>query len=261
MIDSKLKGTGNSRFLKSVADFKSKYPTYDAFVEALVAGTLPIDLNGINPDGWTQQGTPLNKATLLSDSTAAKLNLSGDATVDSALGALTNRRGASNGVASLNNLGKVPTSQLPDMNYIPTSQKGSANGVADLNSHRAIDTKNFVPSDNTLVSVLSPLDANVFKNEVSSAVLGNVVLICHVVYAEKLSRDMLQLKISYGTSQWKLKNTSAQLPVMYGPSGGIQNTAGVTSVSVRDGAFEISIPVKTPDSWFTLITVLPIEYK
>ena len=43
--------------------------------------------------------------------------------------------GAANGVASLNNSGKVPNSQLPDMDYIPTSQKGVANGVATLNGN------------------------------------------------------------------------------------------------------------------------------
>lgn len=88
MIDSKLAGTGNSRFLKSVAAFKTLYPTYDNFVAALVAGTLPIDLNGVNPEGWTQQGTPLNKSTLLSDATATKLGLDGDPTVNEALDAL-----------------------------------------------------------------------------------------------------------------------------------------------------------------------------
>ena len=43
--------------------------------------------------------------------------------------------GVANGVASLNNSGKVPNYQLPDMNYIPTSQKGVANGVATLDGN------------------------------------------------------------------------------------------------------------------------------
>ena len=65
-------GTGNSRFLKSVANIKSLYPDYDAFTEALAAGTFPIDLNGVNPAGVSQTGTALNKANLLSDATGAK---------------------------------------------------------------------------------------------------------------------------------------------------------------------------------------------
>lgn len=73
MNDGLIKGTGNSRYLKSVSNFATLYPTYASFVEALVAGTLPIDLSGINDEGWTQLGTTLNKANLLSDATAAKL--------------------------------------------------------------------------------------------------------------------------------------------------------------------------------------------
>lgn len=66
------KGTGNSRYLKSVSDFMTRYPTYADFCSALVAGTLPIDLNGVNSGGYTQLGTALNKANLLSDTTAWK---------------------------------------------------------------------------------------------------------------------------------------------------------------------------------------------
>ena len=43
-----------------------------------------------------------------------------------------NEKGASNGVASLGEDGKVPSAQLPSLDYIPTSQKGAASGVASL---------------------------------------------------------------------------------------------------------------------------------
>lgn len=71
MQDGIIKGTGNSRYLKSISNFLTQYPTYQDFVAALVAGTLPVDLNGINETGWDQLGTALNKANLLSDETAA----------------------------------------------------------------------------------------------------------------------------------------------------------------------------------------------
>lgn len=70
MTDGVIKGTGNSRYLKSVSNFKTLYPTYDDFVAALVAGTLPVDLLGLNSGGWNQLPTVLNKANLLSDTTA-----------------------------------------------------------------------------------------------------------------------------------------------------------------------------------------------
>lgn len=49
------------------------------------------------------------------------------------------QKGAANGVASLDSSGKVPSGQLPSMDYIPTSQKGAANGVAPLTGNSKID--------------------------------------------------------------------------------------------------------------------------
>lgn len=88
MQDGIIKGTGNSRYLKSISNFLTQYPTYQDFVTALVAGTLPIDLNGINETGWDQLGTALNKANLLSDETAAALGLPNTAVPDDAFNTL-----------------------------------------------------------------------------------------------------------------------------------------------------------------------------
>lgn len=73
MIDMIPKGNGNSRYLKSVSNFLTLYPTYADFVAALVAGTLPVDFNGLNSAGIQQLGTPLNKANLLTDATASAI--------------------------------------------------------------------------------------------------------------------------------------------------------------------------------------------
>lgn len=71
MRDSIIKNTGNSRYLKSAI---SAATTWEQFRAALIAGTLPIDLNGINSAGWQQVGDALNKANLLSDATVSALN-------------------------------------------------------------------------------------------------------------------------------------------------------------------------------------------
>lgn len=71
-----MKGNGNSRYLKTVGEALSLYPTYEDFLQAMIAGTFPVDFNGINKDGWTQLGTPLNKANLLSDTVISTLGLS-----------------------------------------------------------------------------------------------------------------------------------------------------------------------------------------
>lgn len=89
MKDSIIKNTGNSRYLKSVENFLSVYPTYESFAAALQAGTFPIDLNGINKAGFQQVGDSLGKANLLKDATAAALGLSADNVPDDALQVLS----------------------------------------------------------------------------------------------------------------------------------------------------------------------------
>lgn len=74
MQDAIIAGTGNSRYLRSISDFLTQYPTYSDFAAALVNGTLPIDLNGINDSGFTVVGTPLDKATLLDDQTSEAIS-------------------------------------------------------------------------------------------------------------------------------------------------------------------------------------------
>ena len=76
MQDAIIKGIGNSRYLKTVEEALSLYPTYEDFMQAMVAGIFPVDFNGINKDGWTQLGTLLNKANLLSDTVISTLGLS-----------------------------------------------------------------------------------------------------------------------------------------------------------------------------------------
>ena len=89
MQDSIMAGEGNSRYLKSVEDFLTRYTTYADFARALIEGTLPIDLNGINPEGWQVIGTALNKANLLQDDTAASLGLDSTDVPEDAFAALS----------------------------------------------------------------------------------------------------------------------------------------------------------------------------
>ena len=91
MQDAISLGTGNSRYLKSVGGFMALYPSYEDFAAALVKGEFPIDWNGKNPDGWAQQGTELNKANLLTDATAALMDLGSEASVNDALATLARK--------------------------------------------------------------------------------------------------------------------------------------------------------------------------
>lgn len=82
MQDTITKGTGNSRSLRSVPNFLTLYPTYEAFAAALVGGTLPIDLGPLNAAGVQQMGMALNKANLLKDATAALYGMTSSAVPD-----------------------------------------------------------------------------------------------------------------------------------------------------------------------------------
>jgi hypothetical protein len=90
MKDGIIKGTGNSRYLKSAL---TGINTWEDFRAALLAGTLPIDLNGINEDGWQQIGTALNKAFFLNDNIALKFisTVSGSETINDILSIIGNR--------------------------------------------------------------------------------------------------------------------------------------------------------------------------
>lgn len=63
-------GTGNSRSMKSNI---SPNTTLAQLIQMLNNGTFPYDVGPINPAGISQQGTPLNKDTLLADLVAQKL--------------------------------------------------------------------------------------------------------------------------------------------------------------------------------------------
>lgn len=77
-------GTGNSRFMKSNIPAST---TLAQLIQMLNNGTFPYDIGPLNSAGISQQGTPLNKATLFSDTTAA-LYPGGTETPDAALAVL-----------------------------------------------------------------------------------------------------------------------------------------------------------------------------
>lgn len=103
MTDGIIKGAGNSRYLRTVPNAMTLYPTHEAMMEALVSGTFPIDLNGINPAGWNQVGMKLDKANLLTDALCTALGLATTATPTQAMEKLrqlvnTAQTGVNNGV-------------------------------------------------------------------------------------------------------------------------------------------------------------------
>lgn len=150
MIDSVLKGTGNSRFLKSAV------PAGTSWADALAmlqAGTFPIDFNGINTEGFRQVGTPLNKANLLKDATALTLGLTGDAVPNDMFNALAHagdlhvwRKTVTNQQAGYN-LGE------PTKNYITSGNTTSAAVVSfSISDSVSVDDLGNVAQDSASTS-------------------------------------------------------------------------------------------------------------
>lgn len=120
MQDGIISGNGNSRYLKTVSTALGLYPTYEDFMAALIAGTFPIDLNGINTAGWTQQGTLLNKANLLTDATCSALGIAITSTPNDALSRIKNLIDSANANANT----KI---QMQIVSYVGTGVYGQSN--------------------------------------------------------------------------------------------------------------------------------------
>ena len=76
MQDLEIKGTGNSRYIKSSVPATT---TWDDFLTMLRAGNLPIDLMGLNTSGIiTQSPSAYNKANVLPDDVCQELSIDPD---------------------------------------------------------------------------------------------------------------------------------------------------------------------------------------
>lgn len=67
MKDTIIKGSGNSRTIKTIPNGATIYPDFLTFIQAFATSGIPIDLLGLNAAGINQAGTDLNKANLLPD--------------------------------------------------------------------------------------------------------------------------------------------------------------------------------------------------
>lgn len=74
MTDTIIKGTGNSRSLKTVPNAMALYGNFPEMMQALIDGTFPIDIGPLNPLGVDVIGTPLDKAHLISMETGTVIS-------------------------------------------------------------------------------------------------------------------------------------------------------------------------------------------
>ena len=85
-------------------------------------------------DGVAWEDAPEGGVTSFNSRTGAITPQAGDYTAEMVGAVSESDVGVANGVAELDSTGKVPASQLPSMDYIPTSEKGANSGVATLDA-------------------------------------------------------------------------------------------------------------------------------
>lgn len=115
MTDTIIKGTGNSRTLRTVPNAPTLYPTHEAMIEAMRNGTFPIDIGPLNLAGLDQEGTALTKANLLSDETAGLYGLNEESTVNQVLSKIP---------ANIGSIAKLGNCKLYTTSYVGTGVSG-----------------------------------------------------------------------------------------------------------------------------------------
>lgn len=188
MIDSVLKGTGNSRFLKSAV------PAGTSWADALAmlqAGTFPIDFNGINTEGFQQVGTPLNKANLLKDATAAQIGLPPSTTPDGMFQALGNTGELHVWRKTVKNAADVPAGY----NLGVKTTKTILNTTGDSGGSSAIYYSSSVSvSDSGTVSLKNPTSTSVSIYTSSLPIVGKFF---YIDLSSVQTSDLIQKKIYF----------------------------------------------------------------
>lgn len=152
MKDGIIKAEGNSRLVRSVADFKTKYPIYDDFAGALVAGTLPLDIL-FNAEGWAQLPNFLNKAALLKDATAALFGFTAEQLPD-----------------------VVPDDVLALLKTLVDDAKTVANEKAKIQFGSYVGTGTYNTTRNTLTFADVPKIVFIFEKTMSNTYYGYYII-------------------------------------------------------------------------------------
>lgn len=117
--------------------------------------------------------------------------------VQNAIDEIISLKAEKNGFATLDSSGKVPSTQLPSMNYIPTSQKGIANGVATLDNNKKL-MESQLPNIYTVTKFDSvEVEADAFSNlDVDAFACGKLVFLNISGVTTKLSGSSLTITIT-----------------------------------------------------------------
>ena len=87
----------------------------------------------------------------------------------------TTEKGAANGVATLGADGKVPSAQLPPLDYVPNSEKGAASGVATLGTDGKVPTEQ-LPEISSVKTFTATIGTTWTENEDTGVKSQNVAI-------------------------------------------------------------------------------------
>ena len=225
-----IKANGTSRLARSVADFKVRYPTYDAFAEALVAGTLPLDIL-FNAAGWSQQPTFLNKGNLLKDATAALFGLGADAVPDDALAFLgryaehwwKRRTWTAHYIVKLSDganqycLGGGSTSTSSNIIYYSDSIALDENGNTILVNEKSVSVSYSNGTSDTVQSLIGKYIRNAKESHPNNSSLPNTILYINpsaTITRKQITSDVDNRYNVLISSQGAQKATAVLVPIV-----------------------------------------------
>lgn len=173
MIDTVIKGTGNSRSIKSPMTLPA---TWEDARAQLVSDGWPIDLGPLNLAGLLQKGTDLNKANLLTDALCESLGLDTTATPNEAIDKLRTLISTSQSTAE----GKA---NVAYGTYTGTGLAGIANAV-ELHFD-FVPKKIVITGKNKEIWTDRPVLRNIDKIYASA---GGTIYICPITWGEDYVR-------------------------------------------------------------------------
>lgn len=121
MTDTIIKGTGNSRLIKSVPNLAALAPTYDKLLEMLSTEGLPADILGPYAVGVSTMGTGYSKGEVLPNTLCSNLGLPTSATPAQALEKLRTLTAAAQSTANKLSTTKA---QAQVVSYVGTGEYG-----------------------------------------------------------------------------------------------------------------------------------------
>lgn len=195
--------------------------------------TGPLDMNG-------------NKITTLGPPVYGSDAATADYVKNQIKTDVTNKKGAAGGIASLDDNGKVPSSQLPAMDYIATSQKGAVNGVA------ALDADGHIPASYIKETTMYPTGVEYIfgraeKNDtVKIRVWGKLAIFSGVVYIRPTSSTkIIGVKVTTGFQPYGIAPGAYFTISRYQDGAGGGTRIGVYSKTVVHSTgitFEFTLP-------------------